>query len=171
MPYAPLAPPAAATITPLLRTAPLFRALDDDTLSALAAQTRLRVLPRQAWLSGMAATDDPLYLVAHGRLALVRCGTDGRDVTLNVLEADDVLGLLPFEAQALGADATLYAFPRPQIRQIAEAHPPSAWPCSPRPAASSPPPIAAMTSRPAIPRGRVSPACSRASPGSSPTEW
>jgi CRP/FNR family cyclic AMP-dependent transcriptional regulator len=80
--------------TEVLRQAPLFRALDDEAATALAAtltETRLR---RGDVLFREGDTGDEAYVVTAGKVKLGRTSSDGRDNLLAVIGPGQMFGEL-----------------------------------------------------------------------------
>jgi len=126
--------PLTCTDLDLLRRVPYFTPLPEEVLAALAAVAVQRAYGRGQiiFLEG-----DPcagLHIVAAGEVKVFKLSPQGREQTLHRFRAGDTFndvavldgGPNPASAAAL-TDAALCIISRPDIRRLAERHPPLAW--------------------------------------------
>ncbi len=119
-----------ARITRALRRVAVFRAIDDDTFAHVAGLARPLALPRGASLDEPPAAAGSIYLIVAGRLRLYREAPTGRQVTLDLLDTDDLFRFLVREADGslasvaqAGGRAALYRFPGPRLLEVLAAYP------------------------------------------------
>lgn len=78
----------------VLRRAPLFNALDDDSAAALQAGVTIVQLARAERLFEEGASGDQLYVILDGKIKLTRAAADGRENLLSVLGPGEMFGEL-----------------------------------------------------------------------------
>lgn len=78
----------------VLRSAPMFSELDDESMTALVAMMGRTRLSRGQVLFTEGDTADRLYAVLEGKVKLSRSSTDGQDTVLAVLGPGQVFGEL-----------------------------------------------------------------------------
>jgi CRP/FNR family transcriptional regulator, cyclic AMP receptor protein len=78
----------------VLRRAPLFVALDDDSAAALQAGVTIVELSRGDRLFEEGASGNQLYVVLDGKIKLTRTAADGRENLLSVLGPGEMFGEL-----------------------------------------------------------------------------
>jgi CRP/FNR family transcriptional regulator len=78
----------------VLRRAPLFEALDDDSAAALQAGVTIVELARGDRLFEEGSSGNQLYVVLDGKIKLTRAATDGRENLLGVLGPGEMFGEL-----------------------------------------------------------------------------
>lgn len=114
----------------LLRSAPLFAGLDDETWHALARRVETRTLPRGEHLFREGDPGDALHVVLDGKVKICRTSADGRENVVAILGPGDLLGELAiFDSQPRGAtatavvDCTLASLPAGSFREWLGEHP------------------------------------------------
>ncbi len=91
----------------VLRRAPLFEALDDDSAAALQAGVTVVELSRAERLFEEGASGNQLYVVLDGKIKLTRAAADGRENLLSVLGPGEMFGELSlFDPRPRTASAT-----------------------------------------------------------------
>ncbi len=122
------------TDTELLRQVDLFRDLDDDDLTALAAKSSNRRLVRNELVFSEGDEPDSLSIVKRGRLAMVNRSFDGRESVIALMEAGDLFGEMPlFDGLCRSADARalevseIISIPYDPIRALYEEQPDQLW--------------------------------------------
>ena len=107
----------------VLRRAPLFNALDDDSAAALQAGVTIVQLARAERLFEEGASGDQLYVILDGKIKLTRAAADGRENLLSVLGPGEMFGELslfdprPRTASAIAVtDSRLAAFAHANLR-------------------------------------------------------
>ena len=78
----------------VLRRAPLFEALDDDSAAALEAGVTIVELARADRVFEEGASGNQLYVVLDGKIKLTRAAADGRENLLSVLGPGEMFGEL-----------------------------------------------------------------------------
>ncbi len=78
----------------VLRRAPLFNALDDDSAAALQAGVTVVQLARAERLFEEGASGNQLYVILDGKIKLTRAAADGRENLLSVLGPGEMFGEL-----------------------------------------------------------------------------
>jgi CRP/FNR family transcriptional regulator, cyclic AMP receptor protein len=78
----------------VLRRAPLFEALDDDSAAALQAGVTIVELARADRVFEEGASGNQLYVVLDGKIKLTRAAADGRENLLSVLGPGEMFGEL-----------------------------------------------------------------------------
>src|SRR5580692_4497391 len=78
----------------VLRRAPLFDALDDDSAAALQAGVTIVELARADRVFEEGASGNQLYVVLDGKIKLTRTAADGRENLLSVLGPGEMFGEL-----------------------------------------------------------------------------
>ena len=78
----------------VLRRAPLFEALDDDSAAALQAGVTVVELSRAERLFEEGASGNQLYVILDGKIKLTRAAADGRENLLSVLGPSEMFGEL-----------------------------------------------------------------------------
>lgn len=78
----------------VLRRAPLFNALDDDSAAALQAGVTIVQLARAERLFEEGASGNQLYVILDGKIKLTRAAADGRENLLSVLGPGEMFGEL-----------------------------------------------------------------------------
>jgi CRP/FNR family transcriptional regulator, cyclic AMP receptor protein len=78
----------------VLRRAPLFGALDDDSAAALEAGVTIVELARADRVFEEGASGNQLYVVLDGKIKLTRAAADGRENLLSVLGPGEMFGEL-----------------------------------------------------------------------------
>jgi CRP/FNR family cyclic AMP-dependent transcriptional regulator len=78
----------------VLRRAPLFDALDDDSAAALQAGVTIVELVRGDRVFEEGASGNQLYVVLDGKIKLTRAAADGRENLLSVLGPGEMFGEL-----------------------------------------------------------------------------
>ncbi len=91
----------------VLRRAPLFDALDDDSAAALQAGVTIVDLARAERLFDEGASGNQLYVILDGKIKLTRAAADGRENLLSVLGPGEMFGELSlFDPRPRTASAT-----------------------------------------------------------------
>jgi CRP/FNR family transcriptional regulator, cyclic AMP receptor protein len=91
----------------VLRRAPLFDALDDDSAAALQAGVTVVELARAERLFDEGASGNQLYVILDGKIKLTRAAADGRENLLSVLGPGEMFGELSlFDPRPRTASAT-----------------------------------------------------------------
>ncbi len=91
----------------VLRRAPLFDALDDDSAAALQAGVTVVELARAERLFDEGASGNQLYVIPDGKIKLTRAAADGRENLLSVLGPGEMFGELSlFDPRPRTASAT-----------------------------------------------------------------
>ena len=91
----------------VLRRAPLFEALDDDSAAALKAGVTVVELSRAERLFQEGASGNQLYVILDGKIKLTRAAADGRENLLSVLGPGEMFGELSlFDPRPRTASAT-----------------------------------------------------------------
>jgi CRP-like cAMP-binding protein len=116
--------------SPLDRIA-LFRGLDPDVRAEIAAGARTRTYHRGELLAPGERIQDAAFLVARGRLRLLRVGSGGGEVTIEVvrvgepfwLPAPDGGGAPKSLAQALSDGTVVLRLPGPDVLRLVVASP------------------------------------------------
>jgi CRP/FNR family cyclic AMP-dependent transcriptional regulator len=91
----------------VLRRAPLFEALDDDSAAALQAGVTVVELSRAERLFEEGASGNQLYVILDGKIKLTRAAADGRENLLSVLGPSEMFGELSlFDPRPRTASAT-----------------------------------------------------------------
>ncbi len=91
----------------VLRRAPLFEALDDDSAAALQAGVTVVELSRAERLFKEGASGNQLYVILDGKIKLTRAAADGRENLLSVLGPSEMFGELSlFDPRPRTASAT-----------------------------------------------------------------
>jgi CRP/FNR family transcriptional regulator len=91
----------------VLRRAPLFDALDDDSAAALQAGVTVVELARAERLFEEGASGNQLYVILAGKIKLTRAAADGRENLLSVLGPGEMFGELSlFDPRPRTASAT-----------------------------------------------------------------
>jgi CRP/FNR family transcriptional regulator len=83
--------PARAKLT-LLRSTPLFRALDPSDLQRIADRSAWREYRRRQSIHLPGDPADALYVVGEGRVKLSRLSAEGREATLHLVERGELFG-------------------------------------------------------------------------------
>lgn len=118
----------------LLAKTPLFNALDEATLDEVINELKVVKIKRGKDL--FLENDDAmtLYVVAEGRIAIVKSFTDRKDSMVALIEPGDLfgeMGLFEHEARSATARAvehsTLIEVPYPPIRRALDARPALLW--------------------------------------------
>jgi CRP/FNR family transcriptional regulator, cyclic AMP receptor protein len=78
----------------VLRRAPLFDALDDDSAAALQAGVTIVELARGDRVFEEGASGNQLYVILDGKIKLTRAAADGRENLLSVLGPGEMFGEL-----------------------------------------------------------------------------
>jgi CRP/FNR family transcriptional regulator len=78
----------------VLRRAPLFEALEDDSAAALEAGVTIVELARADRVFEEGASGNQLYVVLDGKIKLTRAAADGRENLLSVLGPGEMFGEL-----------------------------------------------------------------------------
>jgi CRP-like cAMP-binding protein len=118
----------------LLMQSELLAAFDAATLAHLARTARTLTLKRNDSLFLEGDPGDELYVVSHGRIAIVKRAPDGRESVVALMEDGDLFGEMALfdgrgrsaEARALESSEVL-AVPYPPIREALEDHPLILW--------------------------------------------
>jgi CRP-like cAMP-binding protein len=79
----------------LLKRVPLFARLEAPPLDALAAAATTRRLAAREELFHKGDAAAQVYVIASGRLKVVSTSSEGSEVVLNLLDANEVVGELP----------------------------------------------------------------------------
>jgi CRP/FNR family transcriptional regulator, cyclic AMP receptor protein len=91
----------------VLRRAPLFDALDDDSAAALQTGVTIVNLARAERLFDEGASGNQLYVILDGKIKLTRAAADGRENLLSVLGPGEMFGELSlFDPRPRTASAT-----------------------------------------------------------------
>ncbi len=91
----------------VLRRAPLFESLDDDSAAALQAGVTVVELSRAERLFEEGASGNQLYVILAGKIKLTRAAADGRENLLSVLGPGEMFGELSlFDPRPRTASAT-----------------------------------------------------------------
>ena len=91
----------------VLRRAPLFEALDDDSAAALKAGVTVVELSRAQRLFEEGVSGNQLYVILDGKIKLTRAAADGRENLLSVLGPGEMFGELSlFDPRPRTASAT-----------------------------------------------------------------
>lgn len=78
----------------LLSGSSLFCDLGESELAELAASAEQQKVRSKQTIISQGSCSDEMYAVLHGRLKVSRAASDGREITLAILEAGDVFGEL-----------------------------------------------------------------------------
>jgi len=78
----------------VLRRAPLFNSLDDDSAAALQSGVTIVRLARAERLFEEGASGNQLYVILDGKIKLTRAAADGRENLLSVLGPGEMFGEL-----------------------------------------------------------------------------
>jgi CRP-like cAMP-binding protein len=121
------------TIESRLALIPLFAGLSPDQLAPLSSATRAVSLKEGELLCKQGEPGDTMYLIDEGRLKVYIQGTDNKEVVLDILGPDDVIGELALldgqprsaYAQAL-SDCELLALDRAPFLQHLRQYPATA---------------------------------------------
>lgn len=90
----------------LLRSAPLFAGLDDDTWHSLSRRLETRRLARGEHLFREGDPGDALHVITDGKVKICRNAADGRENVVAILGPGDLVGELAiFDSQPRGATA------------------------------------------------------------------
>lgn len=103
-----------------LRRSCLTEGLNDAQVQRLAAHALCRRLQDDEVLVQEGATDDTLYVITSGQLAVTRAVGGAQDVTLHVLRAGDLAGQMGF-VDGRPHSATLRAVGEPTVCMIGRA--------------------------------------------------
>ena len=91
----------------LLRSAPLFAGLDDETWTTLSERLTMRSLRRGQHLFREGDPGEALHVLVDGKVKICRTSADGRENVIAILGPGDLLGELAiFDSQPRGATAT-----------------------------------------------------------------
>jgi CRP/FNR family transcriptional regulator, cyclic AMP receptor protein len=91
----------------VLRRAPLFEALDNDSAAALQGGVTIVELARAERLFDEGASGNQLYVILDGKIKLTRAAADGRENLLSVLGPGEMFGELSlFDPRPRTASAT-----------------------------------------------------------------
>ncbi len=91
----------------VLRRAPLFESLDDDSAAALQTGVTVVDLARAERLFDEGASGNQLYVILDGKIKLTRAAADGRENLLSVLGPGEMFGELSlFDPRPRTASAT-----------------------------------------------------------------
>lgn len=77
-----------------LRTLPIFAALHEDALAAIARGARMRRIERRTAVVGAGDRIDSVYLILSGQLKVQLNHANGREVILHLLEQGELFGEL-----------------------------------------------------------------------------
>ncbi len=113
-----------------LRAAPLFAALSDDGLEAVAGQVSIRAVARNGFVFRRGAPCAGLHIVVEGRVKVYRASPDGREQILHVEGPGRPLAELPLfdggpypaSARAL-EDSRLLFLSRDAFQRLYRSHP------------------------------------------------
>lgn len=117
-----------------IRTAELFRDMDDISLRNLALASSIRKLARGDVL--FTENDEPteLFVVTSGRIAMVNRSIDGRESVVALMEPGDLFGEMPlFDGQDRSTDgraleaSELIAIPYAPLRRLYSEQPDHLW--------------------------------------------
>ncbi len=114
----------------VVRTAPLFSALDDESAATLRASMTMVKVPKGNTLFKEGDAGDRLFLVVEGKLKLGTSSIDGRENLLSILGPGDMFGELslfdpgPRTATATAVtDARVLALAHDQVIGLVTQHP------------------------------------------------
>ena len=114
----------------VVRTAPLFSALDDESAASLRASMTLVKVPKGNTLFKEGDAGDRLFVVVEGKLKLGTSSIDGRENLLSILGPGDMFGELslfdpgPRTATATAVtDARVLALAHDQVIGLVTQHP------------------------------------------------
>lgn len=114
----------------VVRTAPLFSALDDESAASLRASMTLVKVPKGNTLFKEGDAGDRLFVVVEGKLKLGTSSIDGRENLLSILGPGDMFGELslfdpgPRTATAAAVtDARVLALAHDQVIGLVTQHP------------------------------------------------
>ena len=114
----------------VVRTAPLFSALDDESAATLRASMTMVKVPKGNTLFKEGDTGDRLFVVVEGKLKLGTSSIDGRENLLSILGPGDMFGELslfdpgPRTATATAVtDARVLALAHDQVFGLVTQHP------------------------------------------------
>lgn len=118
----------------LLAKTPLFSALDEAALDEVLKELKTVAIKRGRTLFLENDESNTLYVVAEGRIAIVKSFVDRKDSMVALIEPGDLFGEMGlFERQVRTATAkavehsTLLEVPYPPIRRALEARPALLW--------------------------------------------
>ncbi|HUQ39826.1 MAG TPA: Crp/Fnr family transcriptional regulator [Acidimicrobiales bacterium] len=124
----------SSDITSLLARSGLFRALDADAISTIAATARPMELQRNDIVFSEDEPAEHLYVVRTGRIAIAKQASDGRESVVALMEAGDLFGEMSlFDGQGRSAGARalepseILSVPFPPIRTVLQARPEQLW--------------------------------------------
>lgn len=114
----------------LLSGSSLFCELSYEALAELAQHAQSRLVRAKQVVLAQGERSDEMYAVIHGRLKVMRSNTEGRELTLAILEAGEVFGELAMldggprtaTIEAL-EDCELLVLQRAMVDQYLNAHP------------------------------------------------
>ena len=114
----------------VVRTAPLFSALDDESAATLRASMTMVKVPKGNTLFKEGDAGDRLFVVVEGKLKLGTSSIDGRENLLSILGPGDMIGELslfdpgPRTATATAVtDARVLALAHDQVIGLVTQHP------------------------------------------------
>jgi len=118
----------------LIRSAELFSDLPDAQLNVLATESSRRRLARGDVLFAEEDQPDNLYIVAAGRIAMVKRSPDGRESVVALMEPGDLFGEMPLldgqgrstDARALESSEVISIDYEP-LRRLYQGHPELLW--------------------------------------------
>jgi CRP/FNR family cyclic AMP-dependent transcriptional regulator len=123
--------PAKSDVTGFLRNLPIFGAVSENQLLALARVSRLQNVPKGAVLFCQSAEATAAYVVTSGCIDLILATPDGRELTINTMGPGDIFGELgvitgrPRSTGAIAREASqVIAIPRRDFLVALEADPP-----------------------------------------------
>jgi CRP/FNR family transcriptional regulator, cyclic AMP receptor protein len=84
--------PVPSVSSEFLKNVPLFAALPDDDLKAIARLLRARRFTKRSILMYEGDSSDALYIIKEGSVAVTRLSSEGKETVLSILKEGDVLG-------------------------------------------------------------------------------
>lgn len=113
----------------LLRTVPLFHGLDDEAYHEIGHWVEVHSFPAEHYIFHQGEEADAVWIVAEGRVRMLRQASPGKEVILELLGPGEVFGgatiLLtrnPATAQA-ATPVTVLRIPRPAYLELLERYP------------------------------------------------
>jgi len=120
--------------TSLLTSVDLFRDVDEDVASELAAAATEKSLWRGDILFSEAQDPDALYIVMSGRIAIANKSIDGRESVVALMEDGDLFGEMGlFDGMGRSAEARalepskVAEIPYGPVKQVYQDHPELLW--------------------------------------------
>jgi CRP/FNR family transcriptional regulator, cyclic AMP receptor protein len=88
-----------------LKTIDLFGSLDDAEIAAVASRIKAKAMPKNSPVIITGDESSTLYIIKQGRVNVVACNTEGKEIILSTLQAGDIFGELSlFDDKPRSAD-------------------------------------------------------------------